>query len=196
MTTETMKTNRGGQRVDIFSTSRKYSIIYADPPWRYKVWSRDTGLGRSADSHYSTMEKQDIEALPINEISNKDSVLFLWVTAPCLEQGLELVKKWGFKYKTIGFNWVKQNKKSDSLFWGMGYYTRANAEICILATKGKTLPRISRRVHQVVLSHVEEHSKKPNEVRKRIVELFGDLPRIELFARQYADGWDCWGNAV
>ncbi len=196
MTTETMKTNRGGQRVDIFSTSRKYSIIYADPPWRYKVWSRDTGLGRSADSHYSTMEKQDIEALPINEISNKDSVLFLWVTAPCLEQGLELVKKWGFKYKTIGFNWVKQNKKSDSLFWGMGYYTRANAEICILATKGKTLPRISRRVHQVVLSHVEEHSKKPNEVRKRIVELFGDLPRIELFARQYADGWDCWGNEV
>ncbi len=142
------------------------------------------------------MEKQDIEALPINEISNKDSVLFLWVTAPCLEQGLELVKKWGFKYKTIGFNWVKQNKKSDSLFWGMGYYTRANAEICILATKGKTLPRISRRVHQVVLSHVEEHSKKPNEVRKRIVELFGDLPRIELFARQYADGWDCWGNEV
>ena len=196
MTTETMKTNRGGQRVDIFSTSRKYSIIYADPPWRYKVWSRDTGLGRSADSHYSTMEKQDIEALPINEISNKDSVLFLWVTAPCLEQGLELVKKWGFKYKTIGFNWVKQNKKSDSLFWGMGYYTRANAEICILATKGKTLPRISRRVHQVVLSHVEEHSKKPNEVRKRIVELFGDLPRIELFARKYADGWDCWGNEV
>ena len=196
MTTETMKTNRGGQRVDIFSTSRKYSIIYADPPWRYKVWSRDTGLGRSADSHYSTMEKQDIEALPINEISNKDSVLFLWVTAPCLEQGLELVKKWGFKYKTIGFNWVKQNKKSDSLFWGMGYYTRANAEICILATKGKTLPIISRRVHQVVLSHVEEHSKKPNEVRKRIVELFGDLPRIELFARQYADGWDCWGNEV
>ena len=78
----------------------------------------------------------------------------------------------------------------------MGYYTRANAEICILATKGKTLPRISRRVHQVVLSHVEEHSKKPNEVRKRIVELFGDLPRIELFARQYADGWDCWGNEV
>ena len=142
------------------------------------------------------MEKQDIEALPINEISNKDSVLFLWVTAPCLEQGLELVKKWGFKYKTIGFNGVKQNKKSDSLFWGMGYYTRANAEICILATKGKTLPRISRRVHQVVLSHVEEHSKKPNEVRKRIVELFGDLPRIELFARQYADGWDCWGNEV
>lgn len=142
------------------------------------------------------MIKEDIEALPINEISDKDSVLFLWVTAPCLEQGLELVKKWGFKYKTIGFNWVKQNKKSDSLFWGMGYYTRANAEICILATKGKTLPRISRRVHQVVLSHVEEHSKKPNEVRKRIIELFGDLPRIELFARQYADGWDCWGDEV
>ena len=121
---------------------------------------------------------------------------FLWVTAPCLEQGLELIRAWGFNYKTVGFTWVKQNKKSDSFFTGMGYYTRANAEYCLIATKGKILERKSHAVNSVVCSHIERHSKKPNEVRDRIVQLFGDIPRIELFAREYADGWDCWGNEV
>ena len=79
---------------------------------------------------------------------------------------------------------------------GMGYYTRANAEYCLLATKGKILERKSRSVSSVIISHLEQHSKKPAETRERIVELFGDRPRIELFARQYADGWDCWGNEV
>lgn len=181
-------------KVDIFTTENKYEIIYADPPWQYKVWSRDTGLGRSADSHYQTMTKADIENLPIPNISAKNAVLFLWVTYPYLEQGLELVKKWGFTYKTCGFSWVKLNKKSKTPFVGMGYYTRANNEICLLATRGKPLKRISRAVQQLVMTPIEEHSKKPNEVRERIVKLFGDLPRIELFARQHVDGWDCWGN--
>ena len=91
---------------------------------------------------------------------------------------------------------LRENKKADSLFWGNGYYTRSNAEICLLATKGKPLARLSRSVHSVILSRVQEHSKKPDEARERITKLFGDLPRIELFARQYADGWDCWGNEV
>ena len=99
-------------------------------------------------------------------------------------------------YKTIGFTWVKKNKKSDSLFWGMGYYTRANTELCLLATKGKPLRRVSRSVHQVVESPVREHSRKPDEVRGRIIRLFGNLPRIELFARQKTEGWDVWGNEV
>ena len=180
-------------KVNIFNTAKKYNIIYADPPWQYKVWSRDTGLGRSADSHYSTMVKEDIESLPIPQIADKNAVLLLWVTAPCLEQGLELIKKWGFKYKTIGFTWVKKNKKSDSLFWGMGYYTRANAELCLLATKGKPLKRVARNIHQVIMTPIEEHSKKPNEARNRIINLFGDLPKIELFARQSVSGWDRWG---
>ena len=118
------------------------------------------------------------------------------MTAPCLEEGIELVKKWSFTYKTFGFTWIKQNKKSNSLFWGMGYYTRANAEICLLCTKGKPLHRINRNVHQVIISKIEEHSKKPAETRNRILQLFGDLPRIELFARQQVEGWDCWGNEV
>ena len=183
-------------KVDIYNTDKKYNIIYADPPWRYKVWSRDTGLGRSAEAHYQTMEKQDIQDLPIRSISDKNCVLFLWVTYPCLLEGIELIKKWGFEYKTCAFSWIKLNKKNEQPFTGMGYYTRANNEICLLATKGKPLKRKSKAVKQVVLSKIEEHSKKPNEVRNRIVELFGDLPRIELFARQYADGWDCWGNEV
>lgn len=110
-----------------------------------------------------------------------------------MQEAFEVLKAWGFTYKTVAFVWVKQNKVSDSLFWGMGYWTRANAEICLIATKG-TPKRKSRSVHQVILSHIEEHSKKPDEVRKRIVELCGDVPRIELFARQAAEGWDCWGN--
>lgn len=181
-------------RVDIYNTNKKYNIIYADPPWQYKVWSKETGLGRSAESHYPTMVKEDIQKLPVPNICKKDCVLLMWVTAPCLQEGLELVKAWGFQYKTFGFTWIKQNKKSDSLFWGMGYYTRANAEICILATKGKPLKRHSRAVHQVIMSKIREHSRKPDETRRRIVELFGDVPRIELFAREHADGWDCWGN--
>lgn len=183
-------------KVDIFNTNKKYNIIYADPPWKFKVWSKKTGLNRSADRHYPTMNKTAIQNLPIQNLCEKDAVLFLWITAPCLLEGIELIDKWGFTYKTIGFNWVKKNKRSDSLFWGMGYYTRANTELCILATKGKPLKRMSKSVHQVIMTPVEEHSKKPAETRDRIVQLFGDIPRIELFARQEADGWDCWGNEV
>lgn len=183
-------------KIDIYNTDKKYNIIYAEPPWSYKVWSRDTGLGRSAESHYATMKKKEIQQLPIQNLCNKDCVLFLWVTYPCLLEGLELIEKWGFTYKTCSFSWIKLNKKNNKPFVGMGYYTRANNEICLLATKGKTLKRQSKAVKQVILSRIEEHSKKPAETRDRIVELFGDIPRIELFARQYADGWDYWGDEV
>lgn len=183
-------------KVDIFSTNNRYQIIYADPPWQYKVWSRATGLGRSAESHYKTMPKEDIQKLPVSRITDKNAVLFLWVTYPCLLEGLELMRKWGFTYKTCGFCWVKLNKKSDTPFTGMGYYTRANTEICLLGTKGKPLKRKSKSVKQLIITRIEEHSKKPAIVRDKITELFGDLPRIELFARQYADGWDCWGDEV
>lgn len=174
--------------------SRKYNIIYADPPWQYKVYSKK-GAGRSAESHYPTMPLEDICKLPISNIAADNCVLFLWATFPNLQEAFEVIKAWGFTYKTVAFVWVKSNKKSDSLFWGMGYWTRANAEVCLLATKGAP-KRQSASVHQVIISHIEQHSKKPAETRHRIVQLMGDLPRIELFARQQADGWDCWGNEV
>lgn len=106
-----------------------------------------------------------------------------------------MIDAWGFTYKTVAFCWVKQNRKSPSLFWGLGHWTRANAELCLLATKGSP-KRQSARVHQIVMTPVEAHSKKPDVVRDKIVALAGDVPRIELFARQATPGWDVWGNGV
>ena len=152
---------------------KKYSIIYADPPWAYRTYSKK-GQGRSAESHYPTMCIEDIKALPVGELAAKDCALFLWITFPCLCEALEVLTAWGFSYKTVAFVWVKQNRKNDDLFTGMGYWTRANAEICILATKGHP-KRVDAGVRQVILSHIEEHSKKPDEARERIVRLMGDL---------------------
>lgn len=173
---------------------KKYNIIYADPPWSYRTYSKK-GKGRSAESHYPTMRLEDIMALPVSELAAKDCTLFMWVTFPCLQEAFQVLEAWGFTYKTVAFVWVKQNRISDSLFWGMGYWTRANAELCILATKGHP-KRAHTGVHQVIMSHIEQHSKKPDETRDRIIQLMGDLPRIELFARQSPDGWDVWGNEV
>ena len=176
--------------------NKKYSIIYADPPWQYKVWSKK-GNGRSAESHYKTLGIKDIVNMKdfVKDISADDCVLFIWITYPCLKEAIQVIEEWGFTYKTCGFAWVKRNKKANSWFWGMGYWTRANSELCLIATKGK-IKRISRKVHQIIDTPIEEHSKKPAIVRDRIVELMGDLPKIELFAREKADGWDVWGNEV
>jgi N6-adenosine-specific RNA methylase IME4 len=141
------------------------------------------------------MTKEEIQNLPISEIADDNCVLFLWVTFPCLPEGLELINKWGFKYKTCAFNWVKKNKIADSYFWGLGYWTRANSELCLLATKGNP-KRVSKSVHQIIDSKIRRHSQKPNETRNKIVELCGDLPRIELFAREKVEGWDAWGNEI
>lgn len=172
----------------------KYKVVYADPPWEYKVWSKK-GIGRSAENHYSTMNIKDICALPVADISAKDSALFLWATFPCLPEAFQVIKAWGYTYKSVAFVWVKRNKVSPSWFVGLGYWTRANAEICLLATRGSP-GRVSKSVRQIIDSPVEQHSKKPDEARDRIVTLMGDVPRIELFARQKANGWHVWGNEV
>lgn len=172
----------------------KYSVIYADPPWHFKTYS-PKGMGRSADRHYPTMSLDEIRALPVADISADDCALFLWTTMPFLQESLSVLEAWGFEYKTVAFVWVKQNKRADTLFWGMGHWTRSNVELCLLATKGQP-KRISTSVHQVIVSHVEEHSKKPDEVRDRITLLMGAVPRVELFARQKVGGWDAWGNEV
>ena len=170
----------------------KFKIIYADPPWTFKTWS---SKGKAKSPKYDVMTIEDIKNLPIKKIVSDDCVLFIWVTYPLLKEGLETIESWGFEYKTCGFSWIKKNKKADSLFWGLGYWTRANNEICLLATKGKP-KRVGKGVHQVVMDKIREHSRKPDCVRDRIVELCGDLPRIELFAREKTEGWDSWGNEV
>lgn len=141
------------------------------------------------------MSFEDICNLPIEKIAAKDSVLFLWATFPQLPEALAVIKAWGFRYKTVSFVWLKQNRKSLSWFFGLGFWTRGNAELCLLATKGKPV-RKSKSVHQLIISPIEEHSKKPQEAREKIIELMGDLPRIELFARQKTDGWDVFGDEV
>lgn len=170
---------------------KKYSIILADPPYLWR-----SGKERNVRGHYKCMNTDEICALPVSELADRDCTLFLWATLPNLPNCLKVIEEWGFEYKTVAFTWIKTNKNSMGLFWGMGYYTRSNAEICLLATKGNPLPRKSHSVHSVIMSPVHEHSKKPSEVRDKIVELFGDLPRIELFSRQRVEGWDCIGYDI
>lgn len=172
-------------------SKKKYKVIYADPPWRYQQKS----LSGAAENHYPTMSIQELCELPVDELADKDSMLFLWTTFPMLSEALQLIKAWGFTYKTVAFVWVKQNKKSPTWFYGLGFWTRSNAEICLLAKRGKP-KRNSASVHQLIIAPVEKHSKKPDETRKRIEQLMGDVPRVELFARQKSEGWDVWGNEV
>ena len=167
---------------------KKYQIIYADPPWMYndKRTHKSTGM---ALSNYQCMEINQIKSLPINKITNDNCVLFIWVTFPKLKEGIEVLESWGFKYITVAFVWVKLNPKNDKIYSGIGHWTNANAEIVLLGKKGK-LSRIAKNVKQIILAHRGKHSQKPSEVRNRIIQLMGDLPRIELFAREKTEGWD------
>jgi len=172
----------------------KYGIIYADPPWSFKTYS-DKGKGRSAENHYSVLTIADICALQVADIAAEDSVLFLWVNGPRLFEAQDVINAWGFTYKSPGFTWVKQNKSGIGFPIACGYWTRANPEMCVLATRGKP-KRIDASIPNLIMSPRREHSRKPDEVRERIVRLVGDLPRIELFGRQRTPGWDVWGNEV
>lgn len=170
---------------------KPYQIIYADPPWHYD----QKGVEGAAEKQYPTMSLEDICKLPVGGISAKDSILFLWATFPQLPAALKVISAWGFKYKTVAFVWLKKNRKADSWYFGLGFWTRGNAEVCLLATRGHP-KRKSNKVHQFIISPIEGHSKKPDIARDKIVELAGDVPRIELFARQTTPGWDAWGNEV
>ena len=176
----------------------KYGAIYADPPWNFKNYS-DKGTGRNAVSHYDCSSLNDLKRLPVADLAQKNCALFLWVTDPMLPAGLDLIRAWGFEFKTVAFYWVKLNTKADvsklserDLFTGLGYWTRANPEQCLLATRGKP-PRQARDVRRVILSKRREHSRKPDEVRKRIQRLVVG-PYLELFSRESAPDWDAWGR--
>lgn len=174
--------------------NKKYNIILADPPWQYSN-KFCGGRNISAEMQYPVLNIEKIKNIPVREIAAKNCILFLWVTWPLIADGLEVVSSWGFRYKTLGFIWIKKNKKADSLFLGLGSWTRANSEPCLLAIKGKP-KRINKSVREVLITKRKRHSEKPKEVHRRIVALMGDLPRIELFARDKVEGWDVWGNEV
>lgn len=176
---------------------KKYNIIYADPAWQYndrrliRKDGKKPKFGIGAGNHYKTMTTKQIMAMPVKNITADNAVLFLWVTMPRLPDGLKVMQAWGFEYKTNAFTWIKTNKDG-SPFFGIGYYTRSNAEICLLGVKGKLKP-VSHSVHSVIMEPKREHSRKPDTARDRIVQLFGDLPRLEMFTRERAPGWAAHG---
>jgi len=200
----------------------KYDIIYCDIPWKFSCYS-EKGEGRSAANHYPTLDLESVKALPVKDIASDNSALFMWGCNSMPPEALEVMKAWGFQYKTVAFTWVKTNKKAtDTLFWGLGFHSRQNSEFCLLGTRGHP-KRISKSVHSVVWDHepdsfpeydslpesivcpITRHSAKPLAVRDRIVELLGPLPRVELFARPspdlefkdgIQDGWRLVGNEV
>lgn len=176
---------------DLPAGERKYGVIYADPPWSFETWSGE-GKDRAAENHYPTMTQAQIEALPVARLAADDCVLMMWAVMPQLPEALAVIKAWGFEYKTAGFVWGKTNKDGETPSTGMGYWTRANAELCLLATRGKP-QRINADVNQLILSPRMEHSRKPDEAAKRIERLVPG-PYIEMFARAPREGWDVWGN--
>lgn len=184
---------------DVNLPDKKYGAILADPPWSFKAWSGDALPSRVADAHYNTMSTDGIEGLPVGELAADDCALFLWICWPTLPDALRVIEAWGFTYKTCAFCWVKG--KALPLFpddfkdkMGLGYWTRANSEVCLLATRGKP-KRLNADVRQAILAPLREHSRKPDEQYERIERLV-DGPYIELFARQRHEGWDAWGNEV
>lgn len=203
--------------------NKKFSLIYADPAWEWLARS-PKGEGRSAKNHYQVTTLEDMKRLPVSSIAADRSVLVMWVIDPMLEQALELGEAWGFERKTVGFYWVKTNKKSPIEFdgnrissirfevkeksvfsMGLGYYTRANPEQAWIFTRKKDkekgivgggIPVKDKGVPRLIVSPVGRHSEKPEEAAIRLERLFGDVPRVELFARKRRPGWEAWGNEV
>jgi len=172
-----------------------YEVILADPPWTFRVWNRDTGSGRSAESHYSTMSLDEICALPVSSISADNCALFLWAVWPSIFDTRIVIEAWGFEYKTKAWTWVKAKRSGFGFHFGMGYYTRANDEPCLLAVKGR-MPVATHDIQALIYAPVREHSRKPDDQYRKIEALYPDMRYCELFARKNRDGWDSWGNEI
>ena len=175
-----------------------YDVILADPPWSFEVWDKDTGSGRSATSHYNTMSIDDICVLPIADLAAKDCALFLWCVWPSMfmpSYPEMVMKAWGFQFKTIAWEWVKAKKTGFGFHFGMGYYTRANTEPCLLAVKG-SMPVARHDIQALIYAPVREHSRKPDDQYRKIEALYPGKRYLELFARRKREGWDSWGNEI
>ena len=183
-------------------TTKKYQIIYADPPWSYyndsAAKQNCTTVKGMRRPPYKVMGSKEIMLLPVNNIALTDAVLFIWSTDYHLEKCMSVIKNWGFQYKTIAFAWQKKNKQGQPVCFMGAYTMKSGVELCLLATKGKAAHKLVKKhnVRGLIETPRLKHSQKPAEARNRIVELLGDLPRIELFARQKVDGWDVWGNEI
>lgn len=166
---------------------QQYNIILADPPWRFEPRSRKTGMDRAADNHYPTMTIDDIEALDVAQASHEDCALFLWATAPMIHHALGVMTAWGFEYKSQMI-WIKDRV-------GTGYWFRNLHEILLVGTRGKfPAPEPGQQTTSVLHFPVDAHSRKPSWPQEWIEDVWPDLPKLEMFAREARDGWDSWGN--
>ena len=169
----------------------KYQIIYCDPAWDYRDKAKAGKRGSSFK--YDVMTVQDIMRLPVWNIADNNCVLFMWATAPLMQDALDVIKAWDFTYKTFAFVWTKRQKTSSKYAVGMGNYSKSNAEYVLVATRGH--PKvINDTVKQIIDTPRRKHSQKPDRVRTDIVKMYGDISRIELFARTKVFGWSVWGN--
>ena len=178
------------------ATIEKYDIIYADPPWSYRGreqfgWKGDVGVSSGGSfAHYKTMTVEEIKGEPVSQITADNALLFLWIPAPLLPDGLAVMAAWGFTYATKAFTWYKQRCNP-------GYYTLSETEDCYAGKRGRIpLPRGSRKERQFVSQLRGKHSCKPDEIRNRITRMFPTQRKIELFARKFAAGWDAHGNEI
>lgn len=186
-------------------SSKRYGAIHIDPPWQFKTYS-DKGQARSADSHYPTLDIEEMERLPMQRLMAEDCAVFMWAIWSMLPEALDLGKAWGLTYKTLAFDWLKRTTTGEHWHMGMGYWTRANSEPCLLFTRGKP-KRKSKGVRQLLVednqpmlmppmvTRVTAHSAKPYETYKRIEHLV-DGAYLNVFARHTQVGWDAIGNAI
>jgi N6-adenosine-specific RNA methylase IME4 len=187
----------------------QYGAILADPPWRFATWNgtevvqarESKSTYKPASVHYHTLTVEEMTALPVSELASANCGLFVWICWPMLQEALELIRAWGFEYKTCAFSWMKAHAGQIEMFrddfdalMGMGYWTRANNEVCLLATRGKP-KRLNADVRQGIIAPRREHSRKPDGIHERIERLVAG-PYVELFARATRPGWDAWGNEV
>lgn len=168
-------------RVDITTTRKKYRVIYADPPWKF---SSKEATGKTRGGVISTTYK------PL------EAVYPTMTTDAHIPDALELYRAWGFRYVTVAFVWSKKTVNGKTVS-NLAPWTLKNCELCLMGTRGRMVQyKQKNNIPQLVEAVRTRHSEKPEEVRRRIEELFGDVPRIELFARKRFHGWDCWGNEV
>jgi N6-adenosine-specific RNA methylase IME4 len=170
-----------------------FGAIVVDRPAIFETYS-EKGKGRSAERHYDCMTLEQTCRLPVPSLAAPDCALFMWTTWPTLRATLTIIDAWSFRYKTVGFVWVKQSKSGRKLHFGMGFWTRSNTEVCLLATKGRPR-RLAADVQQVIISPLREHSRKPDEIYPRIERLIAG-PYVELFARHRWPGWTAWGDEL
>ena len=167
-----------------------FGLIAADPPWRFKNFSAK-GEGKNPIKHYDCMTIDEIKAMPVADLAAPNCALIMWATAPLLPQGIEVMRAWGFTFKSAGA-WAKQSSTGEKWAFGPGYCFRSAAEFFLLGTIGKP-PVLSRSIRNLIVAPVREHSRKPNQFISNAEALFPG-PRLELFSRQKRPGWTVWGN--